>query len=401
LLFPAKEPEQIGRIEMSLRSNAFSAYFKYVKPHAGSNSARQAIALLKNADRKLMSLKYSLAKPFPRLLDPSITQVKLALTSNCNHRCEGCLYGRSFLPGECIDFNTLKRALDDMAELRVSRVHFHGGEPLLHPDIRELISYSRSVGITPSLGSNAMALSKSKIDDLYARGLRAINVGIYGVGDAYDEYVGHAQRFKRLKRNLSYIREQYPDVDLTLAWLLMRPTCTVDAVRGIRELSQDLKVSFGVVLIQYDFPYFTDGEGGKLQLFEEDRPMLEEVSRELLRLKKLHPDLISTPVSAIAAIPDWIIRKGENNIPCYMDDTVFILPNGDVYVCPKSQSIGNVNHSRFKDIVHTDTHKRAVRNCLELNCPNCNFRYDMRTELNGESRRRYEAIANGSTATSA
>jgi cyclic pyranopterin phosphate synthase len=378
---------------MRLRTAALDFYFRQIKPHVRSKPARQGVALLKKVDRELTSWKYSLAETFPSLLAPSVSYVKLALNSNCNLRCKGCLYGRSFLPGECLDLGTLKNALDDMAELSIPRVHFHGGEPLLHPDINDLISYARSVGICPTLGTNAIALNKQKTDELYKSGLRAINVGIYGVGDAYDDYVGQEQRFEKLSRNLSYVRAQYPEIELSLAWLVMRPTCNLDAVRGIWELSKQLNAPFGAVLIQYDFPYFTDGEEGELQLSEDDRPLLEVVARELIRLKRLRPDLVSTSFAAIAAIPDWIIKKGANDIPCYMQDVVFILPNGDVLVCPKHESIGNVHHARFKEIVHTEAHGQAIRDCLHLNCPGCHFRYDMRTELHGKSRRHYEAIA--------
>ncbi len=377
---------------MSLRSNALNLYYTYFKDRAGSGPARQMVNLLKRADRDLLSLRYALAKPIPALLEPSISSIKLSLTSNCNLRCKGCLYGRTFMPGECLDFDAIKRLLDDAAALKIPRIHFYGGEPMLHPHITEMIAYARDLGIYPSLGSNAMALNQRNVDDLYAAGLRAINVGLYGVDDAYDDYVGRKQRFPLLTKNLSYIRETYPDVDVTFAWLLMRPTCSVEAVREVAALADKLKVSFGVILLQYDFPYFTEGENGHLQLLEDDRPALEAVSGELLRLKRQRPDLISTSVAALAAIPDWVVKKGTNNVPCYMDDNLFILPNGDVLVCPKMASIGNIDAGRLMDVVGTDSHKRAVRDCFELNCPGCHFRYEMRTEHHRPSRIHYEPI---------
>ena len=98
----------------------------------------------------MLSLKYSLARSWPAVLKPAVSYVKLALTSSCNLRCTGCLYGRSFLPGESLDRHTLMRLLDEVTALGIARVHFHGGEPLLHPDLDDLISGAIDRGISPA-----------------------------------------------------------------------------------------------------------------------------------------------------------------------------------------------------------------------------------------------------------
>ncbi|WP_291994914.1 radical SAM protein [Candidatus Accumulibacter sp. ACC003] len=378
---------------MTMRSASLNFYFKHIKPHAKSPAVSSTIGLLKWVDRECLSLKYSLAQSFPALVAPALSNVNIALISNCSLRCKACLYGRSFLPGHRINVETVMATLDDLAELRIPKVHLYGGEPLLYPEITRLISYARDRGIFPSLGTNAILLDDDAADELYRSGLRAINVGVYGVGSDYDDYVGKAGSFAKLERNLTSLRSRYPDVSLTFAWLIMKPTCSLDAVAKIWDFSKKLDVSFGPILIQYDFPYFSEGDHGELQLLEEDRSTLEAMSRRLIQLKNLEPERISISLEGLAAIPDWIIKKGANDIPCYMEDNVWILPNGDVHVCPKHPAIGNINQTRFKSVVHTKAHEREVRDCLALNCPNCHVRYDTRTTLHSRSRRHYAELA--------
>ncbi len=377
---------------MSVRSTIHQLYFQHVKRRATSPAARQAVAWAKELELRAQSIKYVMADAFPSLLRPNLTAVKLALTSNCNLRCRGCTYGRTFLPGEALDRATIERAFDDFAELDIARVHLHGGEPMLHPEIGSLVSMACTRGICPSLGTNGIALSEPKVEALYKNGLRSINVGIYGVTERYDWYVDRQGSYDRLVTNLLAVRERFSDIDLTLAWLLMRPTCSRQGVEEISRLAEQLKVSFGVVLVQYGLPYFVEGEERELQLFETDRQLLEEVAEQLLRLKHAQPDRISTSAAAIAAIPDWVILKEQNDVPCYLEDTVFILPNGDVFVCPNHPRLGNLREMRFKDIVHNAKHAQAVRDCMQLNCTRCHFRWDMRTELHGETRRRYRTV---------
>jgi MoaA/NifB/PqqE/SkfB family radical SAM enzyme len=378
---------------MTMRSASLNFYFKHIKPHAESSAVRSMVGLLKGVDRECTSLKYSLAQSFPGLLAPALSEVNISLISNCSLRCKACLYGRSFLPNHRLQAETVVAILDDLAELHIPKVHLYGGEPLLYPEITRLISHARDRGIFPSLGTNAILLDEDTTDELYRSGLRALNVGVYGIGSDYDEYVGKAGSFAKMERNLTSIRSRYPDVNLTLAWLVMRPTCSLDAVAGIWDFSKNLDVSFGPILIQYDFPYFSEGDNGELQLFEEDRSMLEAVSRRLVQLKTLEPGRISISLEGLAAIPDWIIKKGANDIPCYMEDNVWILPNGDVHVCPKRPPIGNIKQTRFKSLVHGEAHEREVRDCLALNCPNCHVRYDTRTILHNRSRRHYAELA--------
>jgi cyclic pyranopterin phosphate synthase len=378
---------------MAIRSHALNFYFKHVKPHAGSPPVKSAIGFLKELDRECMSLKYALARTLPSVLAPAISSINVSLISNCSLRCKACLYGRSFLPNERIGTKAIMDTLDDLAEMHVPKVHLYGGEPLLYPDIKPLISHARALGIYPSLGTNAILLDPATTDELYGIGLRALNVGVYGIGEQYDAYVGKTGSFEKMERHLTYLRTRYPDVAVSLAWLIMRPTCNLEALEGIWELSRRLDVSFGPILIQYDFPYFSEGEHGELQLFESDRPMLEQLSRRLVEMKKLEPGRISISLAGLAAIPDWVVKKGENDIPCYMEDNVWILPNGDVHVCPKRRAIGNINQTRFKHIVHTRLHRQEVHDCLLLNCTNCHVRYDTRTNLHAPSRRHYAALA--------
>jgi cyclic pyranopterin phosphate synthase len=42
--------------------------------------------------------------------------------------------------------------------------------------------------------------------------------------------------------------------------------------------------------------------------------------------------------------------------------------------------LGNLHERRLRDILFTDTHKRAARDSFQLNCPNCHCGYDTRVE---------------------
>ena len=79
-------------------------------------------------------------------------------------------------------------------------------------------------------------------------------------------------------------------------------------------------------------------------------------------------------------------------VPCYMYDDLWVGPNGMVQVCQKSHDLGNINETRLKDILNSDLHKQAAKDCFTLQCSNCHVRFDSRTRNHLSSRAKYKTI---------
>ena len=86
----------------------------------------------------------SLVEHLSRVVDDQPWAAHLYVTDNCNLDCHYCNeYDNSVPHPETAD---LKRWMHKIRELGVSRIGFQGGEPLLHPDIVELVRYAKSLG---------------------------------------------------------------------------------------------------------------------------------------------------------------------------------------------------------------------------------------------------------------
>lgn len=59
-----------------------------------------------------------------------------------------------------MDLDEFKKIIDDIAHF-ATEIHFSGGEPLLHPDIFEMIRYARQHNIYTHLSSNAQLLDRN------------------------------------------------------------------------------------------------------------------------------------------------------------------------------------------------------------------------------------------------
>ena len=86
--------------------------------------------------------------------------VEISPVGYCNHRCTFCALDYLEYERNKMDTQVLKDTLVNMKAHGVKSVMFAGeGEPLLHPDIAELVVYAKQCGLDVALTTNATALS--------------------------------------------------------------------------------------------------------------------------------------------------------------------------------------------------------------------------------------------------
>jgi cyclic pyranopterin phosphate synthase len=347
---------------------------------------------LHSVERKRVYAKHALAQEFPKVIRPDIETVSIALTSKCNLRCKGCSYGRDFMPLEQLSLAKIKEILKSTKAMNIQYVWFYGGEAAMvkSSDLIEMIRYATELGLTSTLGTNGVMLDDKLMKELYGVGLRRIAIGLYGISENYEQYVDRKDVFGQLDLNIESIRKKYPTVSVSLGWLLMKPTCTVEAVDDLVEFAQKHRVPFGINLVHYDFPYFvTKDEESTLLLNAEDLSQIMEVQERLIAIKRKYPELINNSLTGINSISEWLLKKETITIPCYRYDYLWIAANGEVRVCQKAALLGNVHEKALDDIIYTKDHTASARDCFALNCTGCNVDWDDRTTSTPSSRKQF------------
>lgn len=121
--------------------------------------------------------------------------LRVSLIDKCNLRCTYCMPGEhmQWMPGaELLTTDEFVRVIGIAVANGVSEVRLTGGEPLLRPDVVEIVERVASLPGAPSVAitTNGIRLAKH-IDALVAAGLQRINISL----DTLD-----AQRFVQLTR---------------------------------------------------------------------------------------------------------------------------------------------------------------------------------------------------------
>src|SRR4030042_2577021 len=125
----------------------------------------------------------------------------------CNLRCVHCYSGardRRY-EGE-LDTAEGKALIDDLAGFGVPVILFSGGEPLMRPDILELIAHARARGVRSVLSSNGTLITAELARELKGLQLSYVGVSLDGLEPTHDRFRGVEGAFARAMAGLRNCR---------------------------------------------------------------------------------------------------------------------------------------------------------------------------------------------------
>src|SRR5690348_12860660 len=97
----------------------------------------------------------------------------------CNLACAYCNEYDDY--SKPVPLDTMKQRLDRLAELGTTIITLSGGEPLLHPEVDEIIAHIRSHGIMAGMITNGYLLTADRIRRLDQAGLEHMQISIDNV----------------------------------------------------------------------------------------------------------------------------------------------------------------------------------------------------------------------------
>ncbi len=119
------------------------------------------------------------------------TTLSIEPTTSCNLRCPECPSGlRSFTRPTGMLQTELFQSVIHQVKDHLTWLHLYfQGEPFLHPQFLDLVSFAHSQGIFTSTSTNAHYLDEKRVDNLLKSGLRQLIVSMDGITqEVYEQY---------------------------------------------------------------------------------------------------------------------------------------------------------------------------------------------------------------------
>ncbi len=137
------------------------------------------------------------------------SELQIEVTASCNLRCRMCLV--SYRPAVsrqsgALSLKLYRRLLEGNPRLR--RVTLQGlGEPLLAPDLLEMVRLASEHGIEVGFNTNGVLLTRARSRSLVAAGLSWLHVSLDGASPATYESIRERGDFKRVVANIHALVE--------------------------------------------------------------------------------------------------------------------------------------------------------------------------------------------------
>jgi len=326
----------------------------------------------------------------PRILFSNAPMdAQLIVTRRCNLSCGYCSeYDSSSEP---VPFDDLKARIDALHRLGAANITLLGGEPLMHPDVAEIVAYAGRKSNT-SVVTNGFLLRNGVIESLNQAGLNNLTVSVDTLHADPTRYI--QKSFRSLRTRLERL-QRLARFDVHVTAVLCEASKD-----DFRELVQEIQ-SFGfrmsVNLIHNAKGYITIEGQPYLDLYEEfyrqGKPFTYidyDYGRRLLKGER----------------PDWICRAGARYL--YVDEF------GNVQLC--ASQMGRLGKP-IEDYTVADLneHSKTSKGCEEGCSVGCAYRCSLvdndkpqfvsavlkgflKGTLSDNGRRRPQSSLNGATA---
>lgn len=305
------------------------------------------------------------ARPFSPLY------VKLKVFYGCNLKCEMCNHWRERreppVPSE-----RFLAVIQELAGLGTRKIHISGGEPMLRPQVPEIVEQATALGIKVTMTTNGTLIDKVKAKRLVEGGLRGVNISIDSPARKMHEKIrGVEGAFKATAKAVRLFKRYRHKGKLSIRINTVVSRTNYQTLGGLPDLAHELGAD-GINLIPVD-----DHCGEILSMRRKDIALFNKEIAPRIADRALALGLM---VSDEDAFPfgrsETEIRLGRagryafgyyDKHPCYAPWTHTLIDfNGDVYVCCMTRErmppLGNIRNLSFGEIWESPAYRQVRLN---------------------------------------
>lgn len=295
------------------------------------------------------------------MLPPNIS---LYLTYRCQLRCSHCYLTQSELLNKyTLDKSYAKSIVDDAVKHNVMMMIISGGDPLLHPDFFEIVTYIREKGILPLIAISGIDLTDDALANLKALNVPCVQVSLDGGSEKGNDTNRGPGSFHEIKK--AVLRIQKYGIHANLAFCVHN--------KNLSELQQVLEFAHlnNIYRVKVNFwiPFRDSPTYGFRELTSEERMSVLKYCRETaIRLRQL----------------DWIVVPGYDLNSCEPRTggkypPLTIGADGDISFGEFGEIIGNIRKDfpsqvyalavsklKLKSLIKIVNHHASMHNISEI-----------------------------------
>ena len=184
--------------------------------------------------------------------DPPLTKIYVEPTTTCNLSCRTCMRNSWNEPTGSMEMSVYRRLIDGLKEVdSLQTMAFWGfGEPLLHPNIVEMVVLAKELGVRVELITNGLLLNREIAEKLVLARLDTLVVSVDGCSPKSYAEIRNGSDLTSVKENVrglvSARRAHHRDnPEIGLEFVVMRSN--LPELQKLRSLARSMEATFVVV----------------------------------------------------------------------------------------------------------------------------------------------------------
>lgn len=311
---------------------------------------------------------------FKRIVEVKLKRLNLLLTKHCNLHCKMCDYTALTAGSKEFTSEEIKKLLADVRELGLEQLELSGGEPMVRPDIYDIISFARSLGVNVIIMmTNGVLIGEEEAKRLVSSGLTDAVISLEGTEELNDSIRGKGN-FKKALHGVRCLQAA------GIRHIRIGITITKSNYKHMLSLTRYLFEEVGIGSISYN--PFTSGMMAA-ENFEErkddfliTKELLEDLKQELEQvIEEAACKGWNIPLeNYLRKIPDYFACKAMIPINgCIQPQTgCCIDSNGGVYGCWGEPTYsGSIRSHPIKEIIASQIYQNFCKIAKNGKCKGC------------------------------
>ncbi|MFI6474210.1 pyrroloquinoline quinone biosynthesis protein PqqE [Streptomyces sp. NPDC050516] len=273
----------------------------------------------------------------------TIVEPPWALLAELTHACPlHCAYCSN--PPELVrrrselDTESWCQVMCQAGELGVVQAHISGGEPLLRPDLPQIVATADAAGIHTQLVTSGIGLDAARLGALVDAGLRSVQLSVqHSDAQASDRIAGRRRSFADKARAAAVVREA--GLPLGLNVVLHRDN--LDALDAIVELGLD----WGVDRIELANTQFYGWALLNRNQLLPSRDQLEQARKSV----EVWQTRLGGRTELVWVVPDYFDGAAKPCMGGWGALSLTVAPDGTVLPCPAAAALPGLDPSNVRE----------------------------------------------------
>ena len=303
------------------------------------------------------------------------------MTTDCNLSCIHCHTNGGKQYNNELSTEEGKKLIRELSQIKeFQMMAYTGGEPLVREDLFELLAFSKSLGFSNTLATNATLVDDTAAKKLKDNGVVIAAVSLDGIeAKTHDKIRAKKGAFEEALRGIRALHKQ----NILLHINITAMNYNIDEITRLLKLIDELQT--GILLMYQLVPV---GRGRKIENASLDLSSNERLIKLISQAQK-NSHAVIEPVAGPQYWAYLLKQKGiSSGIMLKLAEKVFhgctagrgfvyIKPDGSVWPCPFIEvSCGNIREQSFQEIWHHSPVFQKLRNretLLKDQCGDCQY----------------------------